>query len=83
MLQLHAHHPYCLWPFIAYEDVILDPLREADKLAGFLGVTMTEDLGRQVCELVIPRDRLPEEKRRMRSFLHGKLPRLIRRWSGS
>jgi hypothetical protein len=30
---------------------------------------------------VIPRERLPLEKKKMRSFLRGKLPRLIRKWS--
>jgi hypothetical protein len=83
MLRFVETHPQIPAHFIAYEDVILDPLSEANKLAGFLGVSMTEDIGRQVCELVIPRDRLPAEKRRMRSFLHGKLPRMLRRWSGS
>jgi hypothetical protein len=83
MLQFVENHPKIPDHFIAYEDVILDPLNEANKLARFLGVTMTEDIGRQVCELIIPRDRLPQEKRRMRSFLRGRLPRLIRRWSGS
>jgi hypothetical protein len=83
MLQFLETHPKIPAHCIAYEEVILDPLNEANKLANFLGVTLSDKTARQVAELVIPRERLPEEKRRMRSFLHGKLPRLIRRWSGS
>ena len=56
-------------------------MREANKLGAFLGTNVSQEMARQMAELVIPRERLPVEKRKMRSFLHGKLPRLIRKWS--
>lgn len=81
MLRFSQSHPDLPAHCIAYEDVLLDPLSETNKLAGFLGTSVTDEMIRQIAELVIPRDKLPEEKRKMRSFLHGKLPRLIRKWS--
>ena len=81
MIRFLEDHPQIPTHFIAYEDVLLDPLKEAANLAGFLGVAIADDIAREIAELVIPRDRLPEEKRKMRSFLHRKLPRLMRKWS--
>lgn len=81
MLACYSSHPDIPAHFLAYEDVVDDPVRETEKLAQFLDVKFTQDIGRQVAKLVIPRERLPDEKRKMRSFLRGKLPRLIRKWS--
>ena len=81
MLHFLESHPEMPAHFVGYEDVLLDPLKEARRLAGFLGIELTADAARQVVDLVIPRDKLPHEKKKMRSFMRGKLPRLIRRWS--
>lgn len=81
MLTFLENHPQVPAHFVAYEDVVGDPLKEAEKLAHFLGLPLTEEIRREVAELVIPRDQLPQEKKKMRSFLHGKLPRMIRKWS--
>ena len=77
-LEKHADIPV---QSISYEDVVLDPVKEAGKLAGFLGLGLSDETARAVTEFVIPRDRLPMEKRKRRSFWLGKLPQLIRKWS--
>ena len=81
MLHFLRSHPDLPAHFISYEDVLLDPVREANKLGAFLGINVSHEMAHQMADLVIPRERLPAEKRKMRSFLHGKLPRLIRKWS--
>jgi hypothetical protein len=81
MLRFVEDHPEIPTHFVSYEDVVLKPLDEAQKLAGFLGIALTDETAREITAAVIPRERLPLEKKKMRSFLRGKLPRLIRKWS--
>jgi len=81
MLRFLENHPDIPSQLVAYEDVVLDPLKEAAKMAGFLGRDLTDETTRALSALVIPRERLALEKRKRRSFLRGKLPQLIRKWS--
>jgi hypothetical protein len=81
MLRFLENHPDIPTQFVSYEDVVLDPRKEAAKLACFLGLGVSDETARAVTEFVIPRDRLPMEKKKRRSFLMGTLPRLIRKWS--
>ena len=81
MLRFLEKHPDIPAQLVSYEDIVLDPTKEAAKLARFLGLRLSEETARVITEFVIPRDRLPMEKRKRRSFFLGKLPELIRKWS--
>ncbi len=81
MLRFLKNHPDIPTQCVSYEDVVLDPLKEAAKLASFLGLELSDETARAATEFVIPRERLPLEKKKRRSFLMGTLPRLIRKWS--
>jgi hypothetical protein len=81
MVRFLEMHPEIQTQLVSYQDVVLDQVKEANKLAGFLGLGMSAHTSRAVTEFVIPRDRLPAEKRKRRSFLQAKLPKLIRKWS--
>ncbi len=74
-LENHANLPTHL---ISYEDVIADPGKEAAKIARFLEIEMSDVTAAAITEFVIPRDRLPLEKKKRRSFLQGKLRTLLR-----
>jgi hypothetical protein len=76
-LENHANLPTQL---ISYEEVIADPGKEAAKIARFLDIEMSDKTAAAITEFVIPRDRLPLEKKKRRSFLKGKLPKLLRQW---
>ena len=56
-----------------------DPLKEARRLADFLGVEFTEDKMRQVERLVIPREKIAAEKTRAKTLMGGKIPRLLKK----
>lgn len=81
MLRFLKNHPDIPTQCVSYEDVLLDPLKEAAKMASFLELELSDETARAVTEFVIPRDRLPLEKKKRRSFFMGTLPRLIRKWS--
>lgn len=81
MLRFLENHPEVSKLLVAYEDVLADPAKEAAKMAGFLGLALSEEKARAVAEFVLPREQLQVEKRKRRSFWRGKLPRLIHQWS--
>jgi hypothetical protein len=81
MLRFLEKYPNVPTELVSYENVVLDPLKEAAKLARFLGLELSAETERALTDFVIPRDRLPMEKKKRRSFLMGTLPRLIRKWS--
>ena len=72
-------HPGLPKVFSSFEDLVEDPIKEAKRLAEFLGVEFTEKKMRQVENLVIPRERIEEEKSRANSLLGGKIPRLVKK----
>lgn len=63
---------------VSFEDVVREPMREAEKLANFLQLTLTEEKRAQINTSVIGRDRIAAEKARARGFFTGRIPRL---WS--
>ena len=77
-LENHQNTPTLL---VSYDDVVLDPRKEAAKIARFLGLDLSDETARAVTQFVIPRDQLPREKKKRRSFFLSKLPELIRKWS--
>lgn len=81
MLRFLEAHPNIPSLLVSYEDVVLDPVKEAAKMAGFLGFGLSDDTAHAITQFVIPRDQLPREKKKRRSFWLGKLPELIRKWS--
>ncbi|MGH7872561.1 MAG: sulfotransferase [Candidatus Binatia bacterium] len=78
MLRVLKNHPDIPTQLVSYEDVIVDPRKEAARIARFLGIEISDEIVGAITEFVIPRDRLPLEKKKRRSFLLGKLPELIR-----
>jgi len=83
MVRFVENYPQISKLMIAYEDVLADPTKEAAKMAGFLGVVLSDEKARVVKEMVLSSETLRVEKRKMRSFWRGKLPRLMRKWSQS
>ena len=81
MLRFLENHQNIPTLLVSYEDVVLDPRKEAAKIVRFLGLDLSDETARAVTQFVIPRDQLPREKMKRRSFLLGKLPNLIRKWS--
>jgi hypothetical protein len=63
---------------VAFEDVVSDPIEEARKLADFLDLELTEKKISAIKGLVISRDRIQEEKKKLAGIFRGKLPRWIR-----
>jgi hypothetical protein len=81
MLRFLENHPDIPTQCVSYEDIVIDPLKEATKMARFLGLECSDETRRAAAGFVIPPGRLPLEKKKRRSFLMGTLPRLIRKWS--
>jgi hypothetical protein len=75
ILQSHRRVPTVC---TAFEDVVSDPIEEAKKLAVFLELELTERKISAIQSLVISRDRIEEEKRKLAGLFRGKLPRWIR-----
>ena len=65
---------------IAIEDVVRDPIMNAENMANFLGLEWTEEKKAELQRFVIPRDKIRQEKARARGFFTGKLPRLWRKY---
>ena len=63
---------------VSFEDMVRQPMREAEKLADFLQLPLTEEKRAQIGKSVIGRDRIAAEKARARGFFTGRIPRL---WS--
>jgi hypothetical protein len=81
MLKVLEKHQGLPWISVSFEDVIHQPLKEAGRLADFLELELTEEKIEAIERLVIPRDRIAKEKKRVRSFFAGRLPRLIKRYA--
>ena len=63
---------------VAFEDVVSQPMQEAEKLANFLQLSLTEEKRARIDQSVIERDRIAGEKARAKGFFTGRIPRL---WS--
>lgn len=79
MLAFLERHPDPPRLFLAFEDLVADPAKEAARLARFLGVEPTEEKFRAVEKLVIPRERIAAEKTRAGTLIGGKIPRLVKK----
>jgi hypothetical protein len=65
---------------VAFEDVVSQPMREAEKLANFVQLRLTEEKRAQIDKMVIARDRIAQEKARAKGFFTGTIPRLWRKY---
>jgi hypothetical protein len=79
ILRFMDRHPDLPKVFVSFEDLVRDPLKEAGRLAEFLGIEFTEKKMRKVEKLIIPRERIAAEKIRANGLLTGKIPRLVKK----
>ena len=70
-------HPELPKIFISFEEIIDNPVREAGRLAEFLGIELTDEKITNIDKLVIPRERIATEKQKAEALWTGKIPRLI------
>ena len=80
MMRFLDNHPDVPTLLVSYEDVVADPQHESARMASFLGLASAETKSEAIAQFVIPRGNIQNEKRKMRSFWQGKLPRLISRF---
>ena len=78
MLRFIDAHPELPKLYVAFEDLVENPLREARRMADFISVELTEKKMRQVERLVIPREKIADEKTRAKTLVGGKIPRLVK-----
>lgn len=79
LIRFYERHAELPKAFVAYEQLIHEPKKEAAKIADFLGISPTESDLEEIASFVLPGDRLEQEKARSRSFLGGTLPRFLRK----
>lgn len=78
ILDLLEKHPELPRIFIAFENIINNPSKEAKRLADFLGLELTNEKRKKIKKFVIPRDKIKREKRKayfrnkLRTSLFGK-----------
>ncbi len=73
ILNFLERHPDLPRIFVAFEDVIENPIKEAKRLADFLGLELTEEKKREINDFVIPKDRIKKEKEKLAGGLGLKL----------
>ncbi|MGE5305045.1 MAG: sulfotransferase [Alphaproteobacteria bacterium] len=61
---------------VTFEDVVSQPMEEALRMADFLQLELTKEKKEELERLVIPRDRIAQEKAMAAGFFTGKIPRL-------
>jgi hypothetical protein len=76
---LERHRELPLMP-VAFENVVSEPIKEAEKMANFLELELNEHKTAQLESLVIPRVHIAQEKARSSRFFTGKIPRLLRKY---
>lgn len=82
ILKFFEKHPTLPKIFVAFEDVVADPLREARKLAEFLGLEMSEETTQDIHRLVIPREKVAIERKKATDLIAGKIPRFVKQTLG-
>ncbi len=72
IIELLKRHPDLPRIFVAYEDLMEEPIKESKKLADFLGVPMTKKERGKIAKLIILREKIQFEKRKFlaKKFLH-------------
>jgi predicted O-methyltransferase YrrM len=75
MLNFLERHPDLPRLFLAFEDIIEDPIKEAKKLADFLGLELTKEKKVKIKKFVIPKEKIQIEKRKaiIKNFIRGKI----------
>jgi hypothetical protein len=79
MLDFLERHPELPTIFVAFDDVVSQPMKEAARLAEFLGIELDEKKIRAVERMVIPREEIETSKKKASSLLTGKIPKFIRK----
>jgi len=79
LLRFYERHPDLPTSFVAYEEIVDEPRKEATKIADFLDISPTEADMSAIDAFVLPTDRLERQKMRSRSFFGGTLPRFLRK----
>lgn len=77
VLERHQHLPVMM---VAFEDVVSEPIRVAEKIATLLDLELSEKKRTQLERLVIPRARITQEKARGKRFFTGTIRRLLRKY---
>jgi hypothetical protein len=62
ILDFLDRHPELPVLFIAFEDIIQDPVKESQKIAEFVGLDLNEDKIKKICEFIIPANKIDAEK---------------------
>jgi hypothetical protein len=62
ILNFLSRHPELPVIFIAFEEIIQDPVKESQKIAEFVGLDLTEDKITRIREFIIPSDKIEAEK---------------------
>lgn len=79
MMGFIDRHPELPKVFLSFEELVHDPVKEAARLAEFLGIELTDKKADEVERLVIPREKIAAEKVRAGTLLGGKIPRLVKK----
>jgi hypothetical protein len=80
--EMHAfveRHPELPNISIAFEEIVADPKKEAERLAAFLGLEPTEEKLAKVYQLIVPRERIEAAKTGSAGGFKGKLSKLFRK----
>lgn len=68
ILSFLGEHPELPLMFVAYEDILRDPVKVMQELSDFLGLELSETMIRNTQEFVIPREKIQEAKRTQHSI---------------
>ena len=72
-------HPELPNIFLSFEEVVVNPKKEAERLADFLSLELTDEKLANVYKLVIPRDEIEAAKEKAAGALVRRLPKFIRK----
>lgn len=79
MLAFLERHPDLPNIFLSFEEIVANPRKEAERLADFLGLELTEKKMEDIYSLVIPRDQIETAKKKATGGFARRLPRFIRK----
>jgi len=67
--------------YISFEDLINNPEKEVKRMADFLGLELTEEKMKKIESFIVPRDKIPHEKRKaaLNFLLKVRIPRFIKK----
>ncbi len=82
ILAFLERHPNLPNIFVSFEDVVAEPKKEAERLAAFLGLNLSDETIENIYELVIPRERIEAARKKAAGGFMRNLSELIRQWLG-